>query len=73
MSVPIDVDLERLAVVTSAYTGVLCAESFAAVHKYAETLLGRSVYTHEFADEEVWEAIKEASKPEFLRLWGLTR
>ncbi len=66
-------DMERLAVVTSAYTGVLCAASFASVHEYIEEVLGRPVQTIELAFEGVLTEIREKSKPEFLALWGLTQ
>lgn len=64
-------EFHRLGVVTSAYTGVLLTKSFSDVHKYAEEVLGRSIFTHEFAFSFVVEELKTASKSELLRLWGL--
>jgi hypothetical protein len=33
---------------------------FADFHAYAERLLGRPVWTHEFADAELWRDLREA-------------
>ena len=49
---------ERLIV--SAYTGVF--------QIYVEQLLQRPVFTHELAMADVWQEIKEKSKPAFLAL-----
>lgn len=56
--------------IVMAYTGacMLQGEDFGIFHKYIEKLLGGPVYTHELADIEVVEEIKEAAKPDFLRL-----
>ena len=54
-------------VVVSAYTGILMC-NFSDVHEYIEKVLGRPVWTHELAQEEVWNKIKEASKRDFLAL-----
>lgn len=53
--------------IVSAYTGILMCP-VDSLHKYVEELLGRPVYTHELASHDVWEEIKEKSKPEFLEL-----
>jgi hypothetical protein len=55
------------AAVIGAYTGVTCG-SFADIHEYVERLLGRPVWTHEFASEKLVEEIKEKSKPDFISL-----
>ncbi len=31
---------------------------FGEIHKAAEELLGRSIWTHEFADQALWETIR---------------
>ena len=56
---------ERLIV--TAYTGVLMCnmEEF---NRYAEQLLQRPVFTHEFAAEDIWIELKEKSRPAFLAL-----
>ena len=51
------------AVLVSAYTGFLLTNSFADVHKFCEDLLGRPIWTHEFADEKVQMEIQEKCKP----------
>lgn len=53
--------------IISAYTGNLCS-SFDSFHKYAEEKLGRPVFTHEFADRETMDKLKEASKEDFTKL-----
>lgn len=54
-------------IIVSAYTGVLMCE-FSDMVKYVEKILGRRVFTHEFAEEEVCKEIKEKSKADFLKL-----
>lgn len=58
---------ERLIV--SAYTGVLMCD-FDILHRYIMEVLGRPVFTSEFANPDVLEEIKEKVKPEFLKLCG---
>ena len=57
----------REKVIISAYTGVLMC-NFGDVHEYIEKILNRHIWTHELADEKVWNEIKEASKPDFIAL-----
>ena len=62
---------ERLTVhqaaVIGAYTGIL-AGKFADMHEYIEAILGRSVFTHELASEEVVQEIKEKSRKDFISI-----
>lgn len=58
-------DQERIIV--SAYTGVLMCD-FEDMHKYIEEKLGRPVFTHELADKDVWNEIRENVKGDFLSL-----
>lgn len=51
------------AVLISAYTGFLLTKDFSDVHKFCEELLGRPIWTHEFASEKLWNEIKEKCKP----------
>lgn len=53
--------------IVGAYTGFLCGE-FTALHGYIEQLLGRPVWTHEMADADLMEKVREAAKPDFLKL-----
>ena len=61
-------DKER-AIVT-AYTGItmLTGDKLSIFYEYIQSILGRPVWTHELADEAVWNEIKEKSKADFLRL-----
>ena len=56
-------------IIVSAYTGILMC-SFADLHDYIEKKLGRGVWTHEMADENVQKEIKEKTKEDFLALCG---
>lgn len=61
---------DREKAIIMAYTGIsmLTGDKFSIFHKYIEDILGRSVWTHELADHDVWEEIKEKSKSDFLEL-----
>lgn len=54
-------------VIVSAYTRILMCD-FPSVHAYIEEILGRPVWTHEFASGELWDEIKEKTKPDFIRI-----
>jgi len=56
--------------IVMAYTGVvmLKGEKFSIFHKYIEEIMKRPVFTHELGSELIWEQIKEASKPDFIRI-----
>lgn len=54
-------------IIVSAYTGVLMCD-FGDVHGYVEEKLGRPIFTHEFADKDIQEEIKEKSKEDFLKI-----
>lgn len=56
------------AVLISAYTGFLLTKNFADVHKFCEDLLGRPIWTHEFANKEVQKEIHEKCKPMILEM-----
>ena len=58
-------DQERIIV--SAYTGYLLCD-FPAVHKYVEEKLGRPIWTHEFADEELFKEIQDKCRDDFRAL-----
>ena len=55
------------AIVVSAYTGFLMCD-FNDMHEYIEKKLGRPVWTHEFADKNIWKEIREKVKPDFLKI-----
>ena len=61
---------DREKAIVSAYTGIamLTGDKFSIFHKYVEDILGRSVWTHELASEELWGEIREKSKADFLAL-----
>lgn len=53
----------REGAIISAYTGILCCQSFQPVHEYIEELMGRPVMTHEIPELE--EELKNRSKKDF--------
>lgn len=55
------------AAVIGLYTGITCGP-FADVHKLAEELLGRPVWTHEFADPGVMHHLSSLVKPRFIEM-----
>lgn len=55
---------KREAAIVTAYTGI-CLGNFAEAHKYIEEIMGRSVWTHELADDDVFNEIKEKAKKDF--------
>ena len=57
----------REAAIIGAYTGIVVG-TFDDIHRYVEELLGRPVWTHEFANESLQQEIKEKSKSDFLSI-----
>lgn len=55
------------AAVLGAYTGILCGD-FSDMHEYIEQIMGRPVYTHELASEDLTAKIREAAKADFLSI-----
>ena len=56
------------AILVSAFTGFLLTKDFADVHKFCEDLLGRPIWTQEFASRTVQEEIKEKCGPLILEM-----
>jgi len=46
-----------------AYTGI-CFGNFSDVHQKVEEVLGRPVFTHELADKEIWQSVRDKMKSE---------
>jgi hypothetical protein len=55
------------AAIIGLYTGVSVGP-FEDVHKLAEDLLGRPVFTHELANKDLWEELKALVMPQFISL-----
>ena len=62
---------KKEAVLISAYTGILLTNNFADVHKFCEELLGRPIWTHEFAFDSLHKEIQEKCKPMIIDLVSL--
>ena len=56
------------AILLSAYTGFLLVQDFSDVHKFCEDTLGRSIWTHEFADKDVEKEIQNKLRPQIMKL-----
>lgn len=55
------------AAIVTAYTGI-CIGDFSDFHEYAEKILGRPIFTHEFANKEIKDQIKNASRDDFISI-----
>lgn len=55
------------AAIIGAFTGVLCGP-FSDLHGYAERVLDRPIFTHEFGSQTVADTLSAASKRDFLAL-----
>lgn len=58
---------KRDGAIISAYTGFLIGE-FSEMHKYAEEIMNRPVFTHEFASREFVKEIQDKSREDFLNI-----
>lgn len=58
---------KRQAAIIGLYTGVTCGP-FADIHEYAEKLISRPIFTHEFATTKFVEMMKEKAKADFLAI-----
>ncbi len=58
---------KEIGQIVGAYTGFLCGD-FSDLQEYIEKLLSRPVWTHEMANENLMNRVKDAAKPDFLRL-----
>ena len=56
--------------ICDVYTGIcFCAgDDTWARYAYTERLIGRPVYTHEFADKELLDRLKELSRSDFVKV-----
>lgn len=61
---------DREKAIVMAYTGytMLAGDKLGIYYQYVQEKLGRSVMTHELVYEEVQDAIREASKEDFIAL-----
>lgn len=55
------------AAIVCAYTGINLGK-FSVFHKYAEEILGRPIFTHEFGNKAVAEEVHNKSKKDFIAL-----
>lgn len=55
------------AAIIGLYTGITCGP-FRDIHELAEKIIGRSIFTHEFADKDFCEELKQKIKPMFIEI-----
>lgn len=55
------------ALIISGFTGVAAIE-FRYIHEDIEKRLGRPVWTHELANKNLWEEIKDKYRDDFLAM-----
>lgn len=55
------------AAIIGAYTGVTCGP-FSDIHSLADRLIGRPVWTHDFADKDFVAKLKELCRADFLAI-----
>lgn len=55
------------AAIISAYTGIMIGK-FSDMHEYVEKLFGHPVFTHQFADKEFMQKMKDLSYNDFLQI-----
>ena len=56
------------AVLISAYTGYLLAPDFSDVAEYCQKVLGRPIYTHEYADPDIQRELQDKLRPQIAEL-----
>lgn len=56
---------KRQAAIIGLFTGTTCG-NFGDIQEYAEKLMGRGVWAHEFANKETVEKLKELARKDFL-------
>jgi hypothetical protein len=63
---------DREKAIVMAYTGkcMLTEDKFHIFHEYIEEIMGRPIFTHELADKDIQDKIKEKSKDDFIKLCG---
>lgn len=63
---------KKQGIILTGFTGiVMCKVSD--FHQDVEKRLGRPIFTHEFADKELWETIKEIYRKDFENLCPFKR
>lgn len=55
------------AAILGCYTGISCGP-FGDVQELAEEVLKRPIFTHEFANKDVWAKLREAVRDRFIAL-----
>ena len=59
---------KREALVFTAYTGQMFVKDFSEFHAFAEELLGRPIWTHQFANKDIAKLLKKSVEKEFIQI-----
>jgi hypothetical protein len=55
------------AAIIGAFTGITCGP-FADIHAYAKRKFGRPLWTHQFAEPEIVDKLRELARDDFLAI-----
>lgn len=55
------------AALIGLFTGITCGP-FSDIHRLAEQVLGRPIWTHQFANPELWDELKTKVKEDFISI-----
>lgn len=58
---------KREGAIVTMYTGYLIGD-FSDAHGYAEEIMGRKIWSHEFASKKFAEQLREKSKQDFISI-----
>ncbi len=58
---------KREAAIVGAYTGILLGE-FSDMHQYIEEIMERPVWTHELANKDTAEEVKDKAHNDFIKI-----
>ena len=55
------------AIIITGFTGIVAC-NFSYFHEDCEKRLGRSIWTHQFSNKDLWKEIKEAYRADFIAI-----
>lgn len=61
-------DKEKAIVMAYTGTAMLAGKKLDVFYHYIAGLMGRPIFTHELADKEIWNELKEKSREDFINL-----
>ena len=58
---------KREKIIVTAYTGILMCD-LEEIYEYAKECENKNIFTHDFANKNLWERLKKYSREEFLEI-----